>query len=294
MDNKKLRRVVVFHGVWPPRHRTRLLRNEQGPKMSSVATVQSWTLYCCTWLLVFLASTPRVHGMTPVCPRDPPSLFRQRMCPLQVEEADAIKSENMSPWTHTPSCRFMMEIGKGKQEFCVYTSSKFNRNKGISFVATPATAATVVAAVQNSTAVLQARSRFAGGKIPYAVRDLAGRGKGVVATRPIKQFETFMEDFPSLVVDSAFLPVNTTPPAETADLFNLATDQLGDRERVLSLAVTGGERNVVADVILTNAFGLSLNERDHKGLYPDIAVSSMKRHNKRISNGFYLENESRL
>lgn len=247
--------------------------NSQLLKMISVGNTVHWTIYFCTGLLVCLISAAQVHGTALVCPCAPVGLFQQRMCPRQIEETAKINDGNKSPWTHTPACRLMSASGKGGQEFCVYTSSKFNNNKGISFVTTPGTAATVAAVVQNSTAVLQARSRFAGGKIPYDVRDLEARGKGVIATRPIRQFEVFMEDFPALIVDSSFLPVNETPPAETAQLFNLATDQLGDRERVLSLAVTGSDKNVVADVILTNAFGLSLNERDHKGLYPDIAVS---------------------
>jgi len=230
-------------------------------------------LFGWAWLTIFFTlSLAVVEGVREVCSWRSPFLL-YKACPLQMGEAPEANSEEHHPWTHKPFCLSMKVLGMGMPKVCVYTSSKSNQ-KGISFITTLDTASEIV---QNSAAVLQSRSRLAHEHPPYKVTELPGKGKGVVATQTIQPLEVFMEDFPSLIVDSVLLPTNTTKPVGMDRLLSLATDQLLDRERVLSLATSGKDRNIVVDVIGTNAFEVDFNGREHKGLYPDIAVSAILR-----------------
>jgi hypothetical protein len=97
---------------------------------------------------------------------------------------------------------------------------------------------------------------------------------GVVATRHIQQFETIMTSFPAMIADNKLFPSEEDDrPAEGPRLFQKALGQIADKERFLSLARSKGQGvHVVEDVIRTNAFGITVDGRDMKGLYPEIAV----------------------
>jgi len=219
-----------------------------------------------------MAVLAKSDGVGEECSRVASSIRWPTCPPRLIEPANPKKA---SPWTHKPVCLEAELLGSGIPELCVYTASKFNR-KGISFVVTPNSAIHALEKVQNSTAVQMARSRFTPGKPPYQIKYIPEKGKGAVATRLIQPFEVFMEDFPSLVVDNlgGWAPEDDAPREHMNRLLSVAADQLGDRERVLSLATSGRDTNIVADVIATNSFGIDLNGRDHKGLYPEISVST--------------------
>lgn len=87
-----------------------------------------------------------------------------------------------------------------------------------------------------------------------------------------------MTSFPAVVADNIFFPrKNEQGPAERPQLFQKATDQLTDKERFLDLARSkGGGVNIVEDLIRTNSFGITVDDWDMKGVYPEIAVR--KRH----------------
>ncbi len=83
-----------------------------------------------------------------------------------------------------------------------------------------------------------------------------------------------MTSFPAMIADNEFFPSDEDERPVKADrLFQRALDQLADEERFLSLARSKRESvHVVDDVIRTNAFGITVEGRDMKGLYPEIAV----------------------
>lgn len=63
--------------------------------------------------------------------------------------------------------------------------------------------------------------------------------------------------------------------SESPRLLQKALDQLPDKERFLSLARSMEDGiHPVEDVIRTNAFGIIVNGRDAKGVYPEIAVGN--------------------
>ncbi|KAK4443830.1 SET domain-protein 5 [Podospora aff. communis PSN243] len=204
-----------------------------------------------------------------------------------LTEADGEKGANYSPWTETPYCLYPRSIGS-KQKFCVYTSSVFNNNAGISIVTTPEAAASLANAAGNFLPAWRNRGHLAhGGELtaeqeaglPYKVVAMPGKGKGVIATRRIAQFEHIMVSYAAMIVDNEFIPregdgeqEGDPAPVESWRLFQRALDQLTDKARFHNLATSRGKDvHVVEDVCRTNAFGLTIMDRKLKGLYPEIS-----------------------
>jgi len=201
-----------------------------------------------------------------------------------LTEAKGEKGPNYGPWTDRPYCLYPRSIGL-KQKFCVYSSSVFNNNAGISIVTTPEAAASLANAAGNLFPAWCNRGHLAHGvdltaeqaaPLPYKVVSMPGKGKGVIATRKISQFEHIMVSYAAMIVDNEFIPAEgEQAPVESWRLFQRALDQLHDKKRFLSLATSRGEEvHIVEDVCRTNAFGLTIVDRKLKGLYPEIAVCS--------------------
>ncbi|KAK0609578.1 hypothetical protein B0T17DRAFT_134101 [Bombardia bombarda] len=234
------------------------------------------------------------------CPSDfiSPSPSRHRSCPVPVDDETGHDS-SPRPWTHPPYCLtpHLPTSSAAVDKLCVYTSSSYNDNSGISIIATPETAAALANAVQNPLPAWHARQHIArrgrlqshelsrkdtkndkASPLPYTVITIPGKGQGVVATRHIAQFETILTSFPAMVVDNELFPVEEDegPPAEGPRLFQRALERLSDRERFEDLARSRREAehgvHIVEDVIRTNAFGITTPDgKEAKGLYPEIA-----------------------
>ncbi|KAK0704896.1 hypothetical protein B0H67DRAFT_649295 [Lasiosphaeris hirsuta] len=217
------------------------------------------------------------------CQWDTLDFFRGRFCSPAVDD-NTVNAEPV--WTHRPFCLNApsnTEAGK----LCVYSVEKFNENTGLSLITTPRKAAYLVStgAVHHGPATWRWRHFINYGGRPasdnhidlaYKIDQAPGKGIGVVATRPIKTSDIFMVSFPAMIVDNSLIPSlveEGSSPAEGPRLFQRALDQLTDQERLTSLAQSWGAKNlhVVDDVIRTNAFGLEIDGRGHKGLFPETA-----------------------
>lgn len=102
----------------------------------------------------------------------------------------------------------------------------------------------------------------------YVIKDIPGRGKGLVAKRPIRKWEVVLVDFPAMLTH---VDVFDSVDSETrGDLLEQAVQQLPNHQQdeVLSLArSTGGEP--IEDILKTNIFGVELDlEIPHSGLFP--------------------------
>jgi hypothetical protein len=225
----------------------------------------------------------KVSAQSTCCPFIQTPFFGYQTCLPATD--DVTGSDTRIPWTHSARCAMMRSAEKGEKKYCVYSSSSFNDNSGIGVITTPDTAASMVEAVLVQTDAWRARRYLANQNqteydrdgnlvtIPYVVKQVPGKGIGVVATRRIKQFEVFMISYPAVIAHNDFFPgegVSTPDGGDT--LFQTALDQLVDKERLTSLAQNKpGEIHIVEDTIRTNAFGIVLNGQGHKGLYPEIA-----------------------
>jgi hypothetical protein len=201
--------------------------------------------------------------------------------PVDDDTPTHVSGQTYVPWTQPPFCIIARSTGF-PEKFCVYTSSTYNNDRGISLLVKPETAASVAEAIQdplpawNSQRHLTAQGRLQAEihDLPYTVVSIPGKGQGVIATKHIKQFDTIMTSFPAVVVDDIFLPrKNEQGPAESQHLLREALEQLTDKERFLGLAKSKGEDvDLVEDLIRTNSFGITVDDRDIKGVYPEIAV----------------------
>ncbi|KAK0668048.1 hypothetical protein QBC41DRAFT_303769 [Cercophora samala] len=227
-----------------------------------------------------------------------------KQSPLLVEDDSVSLDIPNLPWTHPPLCSTSFSDIPG-EKLCVFSSSSYNFGAGVSFLTTPETAAGLVAAADKAADQWAERRHFKPQEeiqhpdLPYAIITIPGKGKGVIATRKINRFETIMRSFPALIADNAFFPREeeeeagvkfkvteggtrkATPVGQSVGAkgfvkarryYQRALEQLGDKQRVLDLARSRkGEMHVLEDVIRTNAFGMTVNGRDCKGLYPEIA-----------------------
>ena len=205
--------------------------------------------------------------------------LRSWSCPPPVDD-DNWSGYN-SPWAEKPLC-VVPESSQSRDKYCVYTLSHFNENSGISLITTPDSAASLVDAVQHPTAAWKARKHLhvAGRsplhehQLPYRVQNMPGKGKGVVAKRKIEQFAVFLESYPAIIADHVFFPpIHSDAPVEGASICAHAVRQLGDPDRVLSLAMSGNKSlSLIEDIIKTNSFSLILNGKPHIGVFPEISV----------------------
>ena len=100
----------------------------------------------------------------------------------------------------------------------------------------------------------------------------------MVATRPIKQYETFMVDQAAVVVDMG--AEKALSEAENKALLKRAVDQLlvpgMIRDMARNAGKEGGEEEegkLEEDIMKTNAFGSTVAEVSSRALYPLISVS---------------------
>lgn len=117
-------------------------------------------------------------------------------------------------------------------------------------------------------------------RIPaYEVRNLPGKGKGVIALRRIKQNETFLLDYPAVLVSWDLIGLSWTKTQEF--LLESALNQLPEdaRRRVLGLSKASLVPDLpLCDLFKTNICGLWLSTgAPHVGLFPEFAVSYFER-----------------
>jgi hypothetical protein len=241
--------------------------------------------------LFLLLSPLLTAALQTQCPWNPtiPPLQPAGSCALPIDDGapTLLNSSRELPWTHPPSCVIPNAAGS-PEKFCVYSSSAFNDGSGIAIIADPETAAGVAGIVQDPLPAWLSRHHLArNGRLatetvdlPYAVTPIPGKGLGVVATKRIKRFETILKGYPAMIADNEFLSRGKRKFGGLPDssrLFQKALDQLPDKERFLTMARSEEEHvHAVEDVIKTNAFGIIVDGRDMKGVYPEIAVCGLE------------------
>lgn len=174
-----------------------------------------------------------------------------------------------SPWTHPPYC---IE----DTEYCVFTKANFQgSNRGVSVIDVRSTNLTSTALTIASTSDLPASETAATetDSPPYEVRDIPGKGKGLVATRKIPRGQSFMVDYASIVADTQF------PSRVKRDhgrrLLTEAIQRLPSADLILNLARSSPDPDKVPaaeDVMKTNSFSVDIGGKGYMALFPNIAV----------------------
>jgi hypothetical protein len=200
------------------------------------------------------------------------------ICPVPIDDVSTSHSGDFFPWSYAPYCLNGTEIPSFSSRFCVFTSTQFRGNCGISFITTPELAASVVSALDDSCVPPRIRDHPSGplytgdGRSKaYDIRDLRGRGKGAVARRQILRGEVIMALFPAIIIRADFpqaLNMQQRRRILKRSLNQLPTDQ---QAVVLSLAhSTGGE--LIEDILHTNAYVIELNDVPHVALFNEGSV----------------------
>src|SRR3569833_2355786 len=180
------------------------------------------------------------------CPWDTTGGLRYRTSPLPVDDESGPRLTE--PWTHTPFC-LTTKSERYPERSSVYSASAFNDNRVLSMAVTPDVASSVFDAANNATAAYEHRFHILGQEeiqydefeqeveLPYEVVPIPDMGKGVIATRKIKQFDTIMTGFPAMIIDNTFFPQEEDmAPLEGLRLYQRALDQLTDLGRILIMA----------------------------------------------------------
>ncbi|KAI0015711.1 hypothetical protein F4780DRAFT_49156 [Xylariomycetidae sp. FL0641] len=188
-------------------------------------------------------------------------------CALPVDDGASNQPVEWSPWTHFPGCK--RAVNNPQTKYCVYSNSRHG-HKGVSIITTPETAANNVEMLTDGGPSETRLGLNGTTKMAYQTIDVASKGKGVVAMRPIPRREEIMTDWASIVVSLDF---PTSVRRETGyELLHRAADQLSDPDRILDLGTSSTtSADIIEDILRTNAFSLSLAGEPHMALYPSVS-----------------------
>lgn len=129
-----------------------------------------------------------------------------------------------SPWDHS-SCNH-----KFATKYCTYTSTSFSHGRGLSILTKPDIAAIVetlpdIAIPQPPPTTLQ-------GPPPYEIKQLPGKGMGVIANRTIQRGELlFAAPIIAIYHNELLLNLETSELPENKKLFHRSIENLPERTR---------------------------------------------------------------
>lgn len=173
-----------------------------------------------------------------------------------------------SPWTQPPVCESAATGSQPRTKYCVYANSRHGA-QGVALVTKPETAAASLGLGALDFAPPPSNNVS---NAAYAVVDVPGRGKGVVATRGIRKWETFMVDYAVMMVDVEFAV--DVPARRGYELLARAVEGLGDPASIRGLGMSSGmARDPVENVLRTNAFRAVVGGELHMAVYPVVSVS---------------------
>ncbi|KAK4033058.1 hypothetical protein C8A01DRAFT_50298 [Parachaetomium inaequale] len=150
---------------------------------------------------------------------------------LQSNDERCPLASDWSPWSHQPVCLEAQAAEDHDSESvsadCVFTLATFRGNQGISVITTPDLAISLAEYFDDSRVSPGLRGQLArtgqnreDEKAAYELRDLPGRGKGVVAKRGFAERETIMVGFPVLVIRLDFINGDHYPERQKRSMMN--------------------------------------------------------------------------
>ncbi|KAF2248851.1 SET domain-containing protein [Trematosphaeria pertusa] len=196
-----------------------------------------------------------VEALSPEYQCDRPAaqqqLFGQRPAACRQKELheDAGPEAYSHPiWSHSPFC-----ISRPDRRYCTHTTQDFRNRKGLSIIASS------VAAEAATRAFGFARRAPSDLSDQLEVRDIPGKGKGLIAGSSVKRGQIIMLDSPRIIASAQF-PARMTR-SEGLQLFNFALNWLPDEDRnlVLSLDKSLGGTDI-ENIMKTNSFACQIDD----------------------------------
>jgi hypothetical protein len=198
------------------------------------------------------------------------------VCLPPLDDGTAPDGAIQLPWAHKIHC--VRPKGDEGPVYCLFISSAFRNNHGVSLVTTPQHAADIA-----GTGILGEQYSWMTPFIPgpvssndcpsYEVMEIQDKGKGAVARRLIRRAEVLMVDFPALLISRAY--VDAVNGNERRRMMKIAIDQLPEmtRKSVWALARSAGG-HAVDDIVSTNTCMVFLGDKEsHLGLFAEVSVS---------------------
>lgn len=214
--------------------------------------------------------------------------------------SNSSKSSTPSPWQYSPVCSNTTSTSPKTPQFCVYTSTTFASGRGISLLTTPKIASKI-ASLPAFTSPTPFKPLFNSlNPAPFEVRELPGRGMGVIATRPIKR-GTILFAYPTIGIyhNSAFPRLHNSSSSSSSQththssLFSLSASQLppSSSNLLYSLAAHEPHRQLpngegVIGRLNTNTFGEDFLGQEHSIVVPETARLN---HDCRPNANYYFD-----
>ncbi|CAI4211356.1 unnamed protein product [Parascedosporium putredinis] len=111
--------------------------------------------------------------------------------------------------------------------------------------------------------------------IKYRLKEIPGKGIGLIATRRIRRKEVFLTDLPSLFIDSRLETLADQAVADFEEdrkaLYNFGVESLGGKDRVLALSGSRSSFEGIDNIFKSNSFLVATDEGNHNGLFPEVA-----------------------
>lgn len=173
------------------------------------------------------------------------------------------QSQSPYPWSYDPVCIFSKRLDIN---ICAWTDVRFANARGISIIATPesATAVATNKIFRDQDLAKTANSIFTP---PYGIRELPGRGFGLIANYTVKRGEKIFAHTPVLIVQA--ISESALDEDDLFQLHHVAIERLPVRTRNLFMALHGHfGGDPIFDRFSTNAF----NVYDFAAVFPETAV----------------------
>ncbi|THV50499.1 hypothetical protein BGAL_0147g00020 [Botrytis galanthina] len=209
-------------------------------------------------------------------------------------------SSSPSPWQYSPVCSNITSTSPKTPQFCVYTSTTFASGRGISLLTTPKIASKI-ASLPAFTSSLPFQPLYnSSNPAPFEIRQLPGRGMGVIATRPIKR-GTILFAYPTIGIyhNSAFprshnsSSLSQNQNQNHTSLFSLSATQLppSTSNLLYSLAAHEPHRQLhngegIIGRLNTNTFGEDFLGQEHSIVVPETARLN---HDCRPNANYYFD-----
>ncbi|KAK0725480.1 hypothetical protein B0H67DRAFT_463373, partial [Lasiosphaeris hirsuta] len=183
----------------------------------------------------------------------------------------------LSPWSAPPHCPAPSNAALGGElpTDCVFTHASFRGGEGLSLITTPELAASVAGFLDDAAVPSWLRdhpSRAAEPRRrPYVVKDLPGRGKGVVARQGFRKHEAVMVGFPVLFARLDFVNSAHFGESQIRRMFQRAVNQLSAEKKteILALSRSTGGADLIRDVMKTNGFAIDIGGVQHMTLFTE-------------------------
>jgi len=193
--------------------------------------------------------------------------------PLVDDKTTAVNSL----WAYDAHCAYPADENEEQEKLCVYTYITADGKAGVSFVTQPAKAAFIGGILTANPGPWGIDEPFHNavplGRRWYILRNIPGKGKGLVARRLIPAGATIIDEFPHLIIFTSGSPdILQEAHPEPLDLARYRLPP-SHHDAIRALAITTGGEGLEG-VFRTNSYGVKIDGLEFSALFPEIAVRS--------------------